>query len=223
MSLRSIGENEAKGNAEVRSRRNIRMKKRLLPGSGSGQNWAKSILPEAKHEVGRWHPATARNLIEIQDAATHLPSNEKKTLQLWLNSQGEPELTAHAEQHLFHSLAPMLRKNEADKGVSNGAARERVGSWAAKNLLGARHRGFGIRRSFHCQREPSVALRVAEALIDRNASSKNFPTLDSASSAPPGCAHWCHTLTTAITGPGWESIGCRICATAMARAGEPES
>jgi hypothetical protein len=37
-------------------------------------------------------------LIEIQDAVAQLPSNEKKALQHWLNSQAEPEMTAQEEQ-----------------------------------------------------------------------------------------------------------------------------
>ena len=36
-------------------------------------------------------------LIEIQDAVAQLSSNERKALQLWLNSQTEPEMTAQEE------------------------------------------------------------------------------------------------------------------------------
>ena len=36
-------------------------------------------------------------LIEIQNAVAQLPSNERKALQLWLNSQSEPELTDREE------------------------------------------------------------------------------------------------------------------------------
>lgn len=71
-------------------------------------------------------------LIEIQDAVAQLPSNEKKTLQLWLNSQTEPEMTAHEEERLLRSLDEAIRDVDAGKGVSIDEARKSVGSWAAK-------------------------------------------------------------------------------------------
>lgn len=71
-------------------------------------------------------------LIEIQDAVAQLPSNEKKALQLWLNSQAEPEMTAQEEQRLLRSLDEAMRDIDAGKGVSMDEVRKRVGSWAAK-------------------------------------------------------------------------------------------
>ena len=71
-------------------------------------------------------------LIEIQDAVAQLPSNEKKALQLWLNSQAEPEMTAQEEQRLLRSLDEAMRDIDAGKGVSIDDVREQVGSWAAK-------------------------------------------------------------------------------------------
>lgn len=71
-------------------------------------------------------------LIEIQDAVAQLPSNEKKALQLWLNSQAEPEMTSQEEQRLLHSLDDAMRDIDAGKGVSMDEVRQRVGSWAAK-------------------------------------------------------------------------------------------
>jgi len=71
-------------------------------------------------------------LIEIQDAVAQLPSNEKKALQLWLNSQTEPEMTAEEEQRLLRSLDDSMRDIDAGKGVSADEVRKRVGSWAAK-------------------------------------------------------------------------------------------
>ena len=71
-------------------------------------------------------------LIEIQDAVAQLPSNEKKALQLWLNSQAEPEMTAQEEQRLLRSLDEAMRDIDAGKGVSINEVRKRVGSWAAK-------------------------------------------------------------------------------------------
>ena len=71
-------------------------------------------------------------LIEIQDAVAQLPSNEKKALQLWLNSQAEPEMTAQEEQRLLRSLDEAMRDIDAGKGASMDEVRKRVGSWAAK-------------------------------------------------------------------------------------------
>ncbi len=71
-------------------------------------------------------------LVEIQDAVAQLPSNEKKALQMWLNSQAEPEMTAQEEQRLLRSLDEAVRDIDAGKGVSIDVVRKRVGSWAAK-------------------------------------------------------------------------------------------
>ena len=72
------------------------------------------------------------SLVEIQDAVAQLPSNEKKALQLWLNSQADPGLTAEEEQRLLRSLDEAMRDIDAGKGVSMDEARKRVSSWAAK-------------------------------------------------------------------------------------------
>jgi hypothetical protein len=71
-------------------------------------------------------------LTEIQDAVAQLPSNEKKALQVWLNSQAEPEMTAQEEQCLLRSLDEAMRDIDAGKGVSMDEVGQRVGSWAAK-------------------------------------------------------------------------------------------
>jgi hypothetical protein len=71
-------------------------------------------------------------LIEIQDAVVQLPSNERKALQMWLNSQEEPEMTAQEEQCLLRSLDVAVRDIDAGKGVPMDEVRKRVGSWAAK-------------------------------------------------------------------------------------------
>ncbi len=71
-------------------------------------------------------------LVEIQDAVAQLPRNEKKALQLWLNSQAEPEMTAQEEQRLLRSLDEAMRDIDAGRGVSMDEVRKRVGSWAAK-------------------------------------------------------------------------------------------
>jgi hypothetical protein len=71
-------------------------------------------------------------LIEIQDAVARLPSGEKKALQLWLNSQAEPEMTPQEEQRLLRSLDKALRAIDAGKGASIDEVRKHVGLWAAK-------------------------------------------------------------------------------------------
>ena len=72
------------------------------------------------------------NLIEIQDAVAQLPSIERKALQVWLNSQSEPEIAPHEEQQLLRSLDAAIRDVDSGKGVSMEEARKRVSSWAAK-------------------------------------------------------------------------------------------
>lgn len=71
-------------------------------------------------------------LVEIQDAVTHLPNNERKALQLWLNSQAEPELTAQEEQRLLRSLDEAVRAVDAGQGVPINDVRNRVAAWVAK-------------------------------------------------------------------------------------------
>ena len=86
-------------------------------------------MPNEKHRVNLDRMST---LAEIQDAVAHLPSNEKKALQLWLNSQTEPEMAAQEEQRLLCSLDEAMRDIDAGKGVSVDDVRKRVGTWAAK-------------------------------------------------------------------------------------------
>jgi hypothetical protein len=71
-------------------------------------------------------------LVEIQDAVAQLPGRERKALQLWLNSQTGPELTAQEEQRLLRSLDAAVRDIDAGKGVPMNDVRKRVASWAAK-------------------------------------------------------------------------------------------
>jgi hypothetical protein len=70
-------------------------------------------------------------LAEIQEAVAHLPGDERRALQLWLNSQIEPELTVEEEQRLLRSLDEAAREIDAGKGVPIDEVRVRVGSWAA--------------------------------------------------------------------------------------------
>jgi hypothetical protein len=71
-------------------------------------------------------------LVEIQDAVAHLPNNERKALQLWLNSQAEPELSAQEDQRLLRSLDEAVRVIDAGQGVPINDVRKQVASWAAK-------------------------------------------------------------------------------------------
>ena len=71
-------------------------------------------------------------LVEIQDAVARLPGSERKALQLWLNSQTEPELTLFEEQRLLRSLDEAVSDIDAGKGVPVNDVRKRVASWVAK-------------------------------------------------------------------------------------------
>jgi hypothetical protein len=71
-------------------------------------------------------------LVEIQDAVAQLPGSERKALQLWLNSQSEPELTAQEERRMLRSLDEAVRDIDAGKGVPINDVRKQVASWAAK-------------------------------------------------------------------------------------------
>jgi hypothetical protein len=71
-------------------------------------------------------------LVEIQDAVAHLPGDERKALQVWLNSQTGPELTLQEEQRLLRLLDEAVRDIDAGKGVPINDVRKRVASWAAK-------------------------------------------------------------------------------------------
>ena len=71
-------------------------------------------------------------LSEIQDAVAHLSDNERKALQIWLNSQSEPDVTAQDEQRLLRSLDKAMRDIDAGKGVSIDEVHKRVHSWAAR-------------------------------------------------------------------------------------------
>jgi hypothetical protein len=73
-------------------------------------------------------------LVEIQDAVARLPGSERKALQLWLNSQSEPELTALVEQCLLRSLDEAVRDIDAGKGVPMNDVRKRMASWAGNWL-----------------------------------------------------------------------------------------
>lgn len=71
-------------------------------------------------------------LAEIQDAVAQLPHVERKALQVWLNSQAEPEMSAEEETRLLRSLDEALQDIDAGKGVAIEEVRRQVGSWAAR-------------------------------------------------------------------------------------------
>jgi len=56
-------------------------------------------------------------LAEIQDAVAQLPTNERKALQLWLNSQAEPEMTPQEEERLLQYLDKAVHDIDAGKGA----------------------------------------------------------------------------------------------------------
>jgi hypothetical protein len=71
-------------------------------------------------------------LLEIQDAVSQLPSQERQALRVWLNSQTSPELSAQEERRLLRSLDEAVGDIEAGKGVPLDEVRKQVGSWVAK-------------------------------------------------------------------------------------------
>ena len=71
--------------------------------------------------------------MEIQDAVTRLPADEKNALSLWLNSQAAPTLSAPEEQQLLRSLDDANRDVDAGRGVSLADAHQLVAS--ITNLL----------------------------------------------------------------------------------------
>jgi hypothetical protein len=71
-------------------------------------------------------------LAEIQNAVAHLPSEERKALQVWLNSQAEPEMSVQEEEQLLRSLDAAIRDIDNGNGVSIDEVRRRVDSWAAR-------------------------------------------------------------------------------------------
>ena len=68
-------------------------------------------------------------LLEIQEAVARLPGGERKALQLWLNSQSEPELSVLEEQRLLRSLDEAVRDIDAGRGVPMNDVRKQVASW----------------------------------------------------------------------------------------------
>jgi hypothetical protein len=71
-------------------------------------------------------------LMEIQEAVTRLPADEKIALSLWLNSQAPSAMTAQEEQQLLHSLDEAIRDVDAGPGVSMADAHKLVATWVAK-------------------------------------------------------------------------------------------
>ena len=70
-------------------------------------------------------------LAEIQDAVAQLPRAERKALQVWLDSQADPEMSAEEEARLLRSLNEAIRDIDADKGVVIDEVCQQVSSWAA--------------------------------------------------------------------------------------------
>lgn len=71
-------------------------------------------------------------LVEIQDAVAHLPGDERKALQLWLNSMVEADLSVQEEEGLLRSLDDAARDVDAGKGIAIDEVRKRVRSWVVR-------------------------------------------------------------------------------------------
>jgi predicted transcriptional regulator len=71
-------------------------------------------------------------LAEIQNAVAQLPRAERKALQVWLDSQAEPEMSAEEETRLLRSLDEAIRDIDAGKGVPIDEVRQQLSSWAAR-------------------------------------------------------------------------------------------
>jgi hypothetical protein len=57
-------------------------------------------------------------LTEIQNAVAQLPHAERKALQIWLNSQANPEMSAEEEARLLRSLDEAIHDIDAGKGLT---------------------------------------------------------------------------------------------------------
>jgi hypothetical protein len=84
-----------------------------------------------RFDTGEFSSAMS-TLVELQEAVVHLPSNERKALRGWLDSQAEPELSAPEEWRPRRSLDGALSDLDAGRGVALEAVRQRIGAWAAK-------------------------------------------------------------------------------------------
>ncbi len=71
-------------------------------------------------------------LIDIQNAVASLPKSERRALQVWLNSQAEPEITAQEEGCLLRSIDEATHDIDAGRGLPLEEVRQRVRSWAAR-------------------------------------------------------------------------------------------
>jgi hypothetical protein len=65
-------------------------------------------------------------ITEIQEAIVRLPANEKLALFAWLQSQGEPVMSATDEAALLASLDKAAAALDAGKGISIVRVREDI-------------------------------------------------------------------------------------------------
>jgi hypothetical protein len=89
-------------------------------------------MPFAKILIAGYFRFAMSTLVEIQDAVAQLSGDERKALQVWLNSQGNLGMTAREEQRLLSSLDAAIRDIDDGNGVSIGDVRKRVASWVVK-------------------------------------------------------------------------------------------
>jgi hypothetical protein len=111
--------------------RNSQPFKLVAPEAGRELKIVASI-PFAQGKVASYSLVAMSTLVEIQDAVVRLSSDERKALQLWLNSQSEPILTPREEERLLRSLDDAASDIDSGKGLSLNDVRKRVASWAAK-------------------------------------------------------------------------------------------
>ena len=88
-------------------------------------------MPFANPQVARYFRAMS-TLLEIQEAVTKLPEDEKNALSLWLGSQSPPAMTSQEESQLLRSLDEAIGDLDAGRGVPMSDAHKLVASWAAK-------------------------------------------------------------------------------------------
>ena len=71
-------------------------------------------------------------LVEIQEAISELPTDERQALAVWLASQTAPVLDAKEEHKLLQSLGQAISDLDSGRGIDLEEARKLVSSWAGK-------------------------------------------------------------------------------------------
>lgn len=69
---------------------------------------------------------------EIQEAIEKLLAKEKAALNMWMQSNDEPLMTAGEERALLASLDRAAQELDAGKGIPVQNVREQIAKWAGK-------------------------------------------------------------------------------------------